>query len=66
MKLIYVAGPYTAPTRDGVEANIAAAERVGIVIAKLGGMPVIPHANTAHPEFEHIGTSEFWYEGTEL
>lgn len=62
--LVYVAGPYTATTRDEVECNIMAAELVGIMIAQLGGMPVIPHCNTSAPAFERVQPYEFWIAGT--
>lgn len=62
--LVYVAGPFSAPTREGVEANISAAVQLGIEVAKLGAMPVIPHANTAHPEFERVQPYQFWIDGT--
>lgn len=64
MKLVYVAGKFSAPTRAGVEANIAAAELVGIEVARLGLMPLIPHANTSHPQFEQVQPYPFWIEGT--
>lgn len=62
--LVYIAGPFSAPTREGVEENIKAAESVGIVIAELGGMPVIPHCNTSHPDFEEAQGYQFWVAGT--
>jgi hypothetical protein len=62
--LIYCAGPFSAPTREGVEANIAAMELLGIEVAKLGALPVIPHANTQHPDFEHVQPYTFWIDGT--
>lgn len=46
MKLVYVAGPFRAPTPEGVFGNILRAEAVGYEVAKLGASPVIPHANT--------------------
>ena len=64
MKLIYVAGPFSAPTREGVEANIARAVRLGLEVARIGCMPVIPHANTAHPDFEMLQPYQFWIDGT--
>ncbi len=63
LKLIYIAGKFSGPTRADVENNIMAAVRVGIEVARAGGMPVIPHANTAHPEFETVQPYEFWIEG---
>lgn len=64
MRIVYVAGKFTAPTRAGVEANIAAAERVGLEVAHLGCMPLIPHTNTAHPGFELAQPYQFWIDGT--
>lgn len=61
---VYVAGPFSAPTRRGVDANIARAVAVGLEVAKLGFMPIMPHANTAHPEFEKIQAYPFWIDGT--
>ena len=62
--LVYVAGPYSAPDRAGVELNIQAAVALGIEVAKLGAMPVIPHANTSHPDFEKVQPYQFWIAGT--
>lgn len=46
MRLIYVAGPFSAPTQFEVDANIRRAEELGLEVARLGASPVIPHANT--------------------
>lgn len=62
--LVYIAGPFSAPTREGVEENIRRATEAGIEVARLGLFPVIPHANTGHPEFERVQNYEFWCEGT--
>lgn len=64
VRLVYIAGPYSAKTRAGVEANIARAVALGIQVARLGAMPVIPHANTAHPDFEAVQPYQFWIKGT--
>jgi hypothetical protein len=61
--LIYVAGPYRAPTRFETEANIHAAESYGIKIAKMGAYPVIPHANT-RGYFEDTQPDHFWLRAT--
>lgn len=61
--LAFVSGPFTAPTRAGVEANIARAVAVGIEVARAGAFPVIPHANTAHPDFEAVQPWQFWIDG---
>jgi hypothetical protein len=64
MKLIYVAGPYSAPTHLEREQNILAARIAGAEIAKLGAYPLIPHSNTAHFDTPAGLGEQFWYEGT--
>lgn len=50
MKLIYIAGPYRAPTGWGVENNIRAAEAVGhcLMLQVPGVAAVIPHTMYKH------------------
>jgi hypothetical protein len=62
--LIYVAGPFTAATRDAVEANIKHAVDWAVRVAEIGGMPVCPHSNTADPRFELAQSYPFWIAGT--
>jgi hypothetical protein len=62
--LVYCAGPFSAPTREGVEANIRKMSELGVEVAKLGACPWIPHANTALPEFEHVQPYTFWIAAT--
>lgn len=62
--LVYVAGPFSAHDRGGIEANIREAERWGVEIAKLGAMPVVPHANTSHVDYEAVQPYDFWIRGT--
>lgn len=62
MKVIYVAGPFRGPTQWAIAENIRVAERLGFEVAKLGAMPLIPHANTAH--FHGHQTEQFWLDGT--
>lgn len=64
MKLVYVAGPFSAPDRAGVERNIEAAVAVGLRVAALGHCPVVPHANTSHPDYERLQPYTFWIEAT--
>lgn len=64
LPLVYVAGPYSAKTREGVEENIRRAELLGLCVAELGAMPVIPHCNTSHPLFESAQPYDFWLRGT--
>jgi hypothetical protein len=62
VKLVYIAGPFTAATPWRVEQNVRRAEEAGLWVAEHGAMPVIPHANTRY--FHGECTPEFWYEGT--
>lgn len=69
MKLVYVAGPYRAGSRYGVQRNIAFARLVGIqVVAQcLNCYPVIPHMNTAEFDFNptlKMTNDQFWLDGT--
>lgn len=64
MKLVYVAGPFSGPTRADVERNICNAECTGVLLAQRGVFPVIPHANTSDPDFEKVQPYQFWIEGT--
>jgi hypothetical protein len=41
--LIYIAGPYSAPTDEGKLANVKRALEVGQQVWKLGHYPLIPH-----------------------
>lgn len=62
MKIVYVAGPFTARNNFDLNENILRAERLGRIVAGFGAMPLIPHANTRH--FVGLETPRFWYEGT--
>ena len=62
-KLVYVAGPYSAPTRFETESNVHRAEALGVQVARAGAYPVIPHSNT-RPYFEDLQGHDFWLAGT--
>src|SRR6266581_3432155 len=47
-KLIYVAGAYSAPTREERAANVARAEEYGKQVLLAGHVPVIPHKISSH------------------
>jgi Domain of unknown function (DUF4406) len=64
MKLVYCAGPFSGPSRADVEHNIRRAVDLSIEVARLGAMPVCPHANTAHPDFEKVQPYRFWIDAT--
>jgi hypothetical protein len=47
MKLIYVAGPYSASTPEGIKANINLAEKASVELLKNGWAVLTPHKNTS-------------------
>ena len=61
--LVYIAGPYRAPTTWGIQKNIHNARLWGVVVARAGAYPMIPHSNTAHFDGAVDG-DEFWLNGT--
>jgi len=62
MIVVYVAGPFRARSQWQIAENVRAAERVGLLVAECGAMPLIPHANTAH--FHGLFDDQFWIDGT--
>jgi Domain of unknown function (DUF4406) len=62
MKLVYVAGPYRAPTTWEISLNIHWARTLGAMVATAGAYPVIPHSNTAH--MDGLAPDELWLKGT--
>jgi hypothetical protein len=63
VKLIYIAGPYTAASRVEVEGNIWLATVAAADITRLGAMAVCPHLLTP-PVVARAGTDELWYRAT--
>ena len=61
-KIAYVAGPYSALTPEGVQANIDSAEKVARKYTKLGYFCICPHMNTAH--MEDLQPYEFFLDGS--
>lgn len=62
MKTIYIASPFRAETAWEIENNIREAERWGLVVARLGAIPVIPHA--MYRFFHGSLPDAFWIEAT--
>jgi hypothetical protein len=62
MRVVYVAGKFSAPDQWQRSRNVRAAETVAFAVAEVGAMPLNPLANTAN----FFGTlrDEFWYDGT--
>lgn len=63
MMLVYIAGPFSGKTRADVDANIARIGQLGVEVAKLGALPIMPHQNTQLPEFEGVQPYHFWIDG---
>ena len=47
MRLIYIAGPYRAPSEWALVQNIRRAEALALQVWKLGAACICPHKNTA-------------------
>lgn len=62
MKLVYVAGPYRAPTPWAVEQNIRRAEEWAYKVAEAGHIPLCPH--TMYRNFNGTMTDDFWLKAT--
>jgi len=63
--VVYVAGPYRAKSRAGVELNIQSARQTGLHCCFKGWSPIIPHANTGGlDEIEPGVGDEFWLQAT--
>ena len=62
MKVVYIAGPFRAPTAWGIENNVRRAEEWGLRVAEIGAMPLIPHSNTRF--FHGALPDAFFLEGT--
>lgn len=50
--------------RRFTEDNILRAAKLGVKVAKLGAYPIVPHANTALPEYEDVQPYPFWIGAT--
>jgi nucleoside 2-deoxyribosyltransferase len=58
--LIYIAGPFRAPTPWEIEQNVRRAEEYALSVAQLGGIPLCPH--TMYRFYQNSLTDEFWLE----
>lgn len=59
--LVFVSGPYRAPSESGVFTNIINARAAAIEIWKAGGVAVCPHLNTAF--MGGLMSDDTWLEG---
>jgi len=62
MRLVYVAGPYTAPSRWEQEQHVRKAEETALKVAQVGVVPVCPHSMYRH--FDGTLTADYWYAAT--
>ncbi len=58
--LIYIAGPFRADTPWAIEKNVRKAETLGLSVARMGGIPIIPH--TMYRFFQNSLPDAFWLE----
>lgn len=63
MKIVFIAGPYRAPTEWGVHSNIQRAEQAAVAIWKLGISVICPHKNTAY--FGGAAPDRVWLDGAQ-
>ena len=63
IKFAYIAGPYSAPTVDEIDANIYTAWEASIEVANKGWFPICPHQNTAKFDRFCDQPYEFYIEG---
>jgi hypothetical protein len=61
MKLVYLAGPYRAPTPWELVQNIRRAEALALEVWKAGAACICPHKNTAL--FDGAADDTVWLEG---
>lgn len=59
--VIYIAGPFRAPTAWRVEQNIRRAEESALAIWRMGAAALCPHTNTRY--FDGEANDEIWLEG---
>lgn len=66
MKVVYIGGPYRAPTPWDIECNVHVARCLAAEVVRqlheLDVFPLTPHANTAH--FDNLAPDEYYLKGT--
>jgi len=61
VKLIYICGPLSAPTEEGIDANVKRAHEAGRKVWAVGAMAIIPHLNSPSRIFKDVMTAEMIY-----
>lgn len=63
MKVVYVAGRFSAPDQWQRARNVRAAENLAFAVAEAGAMPLNPLANTCN-FYGTLSEDNLWYPGT--
>lgn len=50
----YIAGPYSADSEDGVQANVSRAIRAAVPVILAGHYPIVPHGLSFHVDFAYL------------
>ena len=61
MELIFIAGPFRAPTPWEVEQNVRRAESLALEVWRFGAACICPHMNTRH--FQDAAPDAVWLDG---
>lgn len=61
MKLVYIAGPFRAPSAWEIEQNIRRAEELALRVWQAGHVAICPHTNTRF--YQGAAPDEVWLEG---
>ena len=61
MTVVYIGGPYSAPSQHQIELNIRAAEALALEVWKLGAVAICPHTMTRF--YEGTLPRETWLAG---
>ena len=61
MRVIYVAGPFRAPTHWGIVQNVRRAEEKALELWKTGYVVICPHLNMAN--FQGVCSDKIWLNG---
>jgi len=62
MKVIYIAGPFSAGSDWERHRNVLRAEEASAEVTRLGAVPLCPHKSTEH--LSGIQDEDFWYAAT--
>ena len=61
VRVVYIAGPFRAPSAWAIEQNIRRAEALALDVWWLGAAALCPHANTRY--FQGAARDEVWLRG---